>query len=378
MEPGQPVLTGNGDDFSITAVDDTHAFSQRALLGERISVMGGYTRITTGTSNSGCGTNDHGWKRGIGHVSSITTVGLTLLAVSTTTPPVLAVLRPGTGPELSPLDQPLLRADDFGITHGDGAFETMQIRPDGAWLLGAHLERLTGSAAALGLSLPPRKQLEDVVATAINGWHERGTSGHAADEAGVKLICSRGPEYAPELGPTVYALAFAVSDKLIAQRRAGVGVISLSFGYPAAERARAPWLLSGSKTLSYAVNMAALRHASLGGFDDVLLTSSDGYVLEGPTSTLVWAVDDVLHTVSVDTGILASVTVKYLLENAHHVGLRTRQRMVTPTQLHNTDGVWLCSSLRGIAEVTSLDGVKLPGSPLTARLRQLLGFPPGK
>jgi len=301
--------------------------------------------------------------------------------VTSTLPPVLAVLRPGGTAQLAPLEQPLLRADDAAATRGDGAFETMHVRPDGVWLLEDHLDRLAGSAAALSLNLPPREQLEAVVDTAVNGWCDRSTTedGSTTDaaretEAGVKLVCSRGPEYSPELGSTAYALAFGVSERAIAQRRTGVALQSLSFGYPAAERARAPWLLGGAKTLSYAVNMATLRQAALGGFDDVLLMSSDGYVLEGSTSTVVWVVGDRLYTTPTETGILASITVAHLFDNAHRLGLSTHRQLVTRSELAGVDGVWLCGSVRGIVEATSLDGQKLPGSNLTPRLREVLGF----
>ncbi len=294
--------------------------------------------------------------------------------MSNMAPPVLAVLRPGSGPELVPLDQPLLRADDVAATRGDGAFETMHIRADGAWLLDAHLRRLAHSAAVLDLTLPAREQLKGVVATAIAGWQERCAAQQRNGEAGVKLICSGGPEYAPELGPTIYALAFGVSERLLVARRDGLALTSLSFGYPAGGRSHAPWLLPGCKTLSYATNMATLRRATLGGFDDALLISSDGYVLEGSTSTVVWAVGNALHTVPTDTGILASVTVGYLFENAHSLGLGTHRRMITLPELQRVDSVWLCSSLRGIVEVTSLDGQKLRSSHLTPQLSELLGF----
>ena len=52
-----------------------------------------------------------------------------------------------------------------------------------------------------------------------------------------------------------------------------------------------PWLLAGAKTLSYAVNTAALRHAARQNAGDVIFVSSDGYVLESPRSTVVIAVE---------------------------------------------------------------------------------------
>ena len=63
----------------------------------------------------------------------------------------------------------------------------------------------------------------------------------------------------------------------------------LDRGYDSDVAERAPWLLLGAKTLSYAVNMAALRYARKHGADDVIFTSSDGRVLEGPTSTVLLA-----------------------------------------------------------------------------------------
>ena len=45
---------------------------------------------------------------------------------------------------------PLLRADDLGVLRGDGCFETVRVRPDGALDdLDLHLDRLARSEAAL-------------------------------------------------------------------------------------------------------------------------------------------------------------------------------------------------------------------------------------
>ena len=156
----------------------------------------------------------------------------------------------------------------------------------------------------------------------------------------------------------------------------GVAAVTASLGLPAGLRSEAPWLLGGAKTLSYAVNMASLRWAQRVGADDVLWVSADGFVLEAPTSTLLWLVGTTLHTVPVDaTGILAGTTARYLLDNAGELGWDTAESMITPAELVGTDGAWLTSSVRGLAAVRSLDGAPLSSSDAdTQRIRKLLGF----
>jgi 4-amino-4-deoxychorismate lyase len=48
--------------------------------------------------------------------------------------------------------------------------------------------------------------------------------------------------------------------------------------------------------------------------------------------------------------------------------------MVKPQELESADGVWLASSVRGIVDVTSIDGVDLARSSTTRALQELLGF----
>ena len=72
-----------------------------------------------------------------------------------------------------------------------------------------------------------------------------------------------------------------LADRVAVARRDGVAAMTLDRGLPATGTDAMPWLLAGAKTLSYAVNMAALRHAAGAGADDVVFVSSDGYILEG-------------------------------------------------------------------------------------------------
>jgi len=172
--------------------------------------------------------------------------------------------------------------------------------------------------------------------------------------------------------PTAVALLAPVPAETRRQRADGVAVISLGLGVPANFRRGAPWLLGGAKTLSYAVNMAAVRHAHRQGADDVVFTSLEGRILEGPTSTVVWAADGELRTPPLDTGILPGTTQARLFARADHAGWPTAVVPGTVDDLHAADAVWLLSGVRGTAVVHTLDGVRRGDAGLTARVRELL------
>ena len=94
--------------------------------------------------------------------------------------------------------------------------------------------------------------------------------------------------------------------------------IAVPLGLDPTLRADAPWLLGGVKSTSYAVNMAAMRFAAAQGADDVIFVSSDGKVLEGPTSTVLRTLDDAASLLSKRFGHSAAMehTIARLLRAA--------------------------------------------------------------
>ena len=134
----------------------------------------------------------------------------------------------------------------------------------------------------------------------------------------------------------------------------------------------APWLLAGAKTLSYAVNMAALRYAGERGAGDVIFVSTDGYVLEGPRSTVVIATDDGLQTPPPSLPILHGTTQQALFEVATEKGHRCEYRPLRPADLLAAHGIWLVSSITLAARVHTLDGRQLPHAKLAAELAELV------
>ena len=262
---------------------------------------------------------------------------------------------------------PVLRADDLGVVRGDGCFETIRVRPDGRPEdLDPHLERLARSEAALALPATDPAAWRELVGVLLGAWTRPA-------EGVLRLIVTRGlAEGAP---PTAYALLFPIGERQLAERRNGVSAITLSRGMTADATVEAPWLLGGAKTISYALNMAALRYARAAGADEVIFTSTDGQLLEAPTATIVWLSGGVLRTPPpAPLGILDGVTVRHLYAAADAAGFGAEIHRGTVDDLHAADGVWLLSSVRIAAAVTALDGKPLASDPeTTARVLRAAG-----
>jgi 4-amino-4-deoxychorismate lyase len=270
------------------------------------------------------------------------------------------------GRGIVPPETPILRADDLGALRGDGIFETLHVRQGRPWMIEEHLRRMSGSAARLDLALPPAEALAELIETTLAGWP-------AEVEGAVRVVCTRGAEAGSEV--TVFATVTAIAPSVFQARRDGITLATASLGLAADARERAPWLLGGAKTISYAVNMASQRWAQEQGVDDVLWVSGDGFALEGPTSTLIWLDGTTLATVPVETtGILAGTTARWLLERADMFGYDADERMITPAALAEADGAWFTSSVRGVVEIRAIDGVAMTPAKDTVRMRELLGF----
>ncbi len=189
----------------------------------------------------------------------------------------------------------------------------------------------------------------------------------------MRLVYSRGRERGS--APTAYVTVNPVADRIAAARRDGVAAVTLPRELPATGVEAMPWLLAGAKTLSYAINMAALRHAARQGAGDVIFISSDDYVLEGPRSTVVIAAGGgslCLLTPPPWYPILRGTTQQALFEVARAKGYDCDYRALRVADLFAAQGVWLVSSMTLAAQVHTLNGRALPRAPMAAEFAELL------
>ena len=115
-------------------------------------------------------------------------------------------------------------------------------------------------------------------------------------------------------------------------------------------------VLDGVKSLSYAANMLCGRIARDRGFDEALMVTPHGRVLEAPTSSLFWVgPDGALCTPPLEDHILASITRTHLMDL-----LEISERSVTADELLGAREAFLASTTREVQSVAAIEGTDFP------------------
>jgi branched-chain amino acid aminotransferase len=229
-------------------------------------------------------------------------------------------------------------ATDEGLLRGDGAFEVIRLYAGRPFALDEHLARMERSAANLRLHAELDRLRDDV----------RGLLAEAGPvEALLRLVVTRGGRRLAIIEP--------LPDLPDAIRLGAVTYAPTR-------------VLDGVKSLSYAGNMLATRLAQERGFDEALLVTPHGRVLEGPTSTFFWARDGNLRTPPLSEHILESITRQRIL-----AALEVREEPCTLEDLRGAEEAFLASTVREVQAVAAVEDMEVPvGGPLTAAAGEAL------
>ena len=98
-------------------------------------------------------------------------------------------------------------------------------------------------------------------------------------------------------------------------------------------------VLDGVKSLSYAVNMLATRLARERGFDEALLVTPHGRVLELPTASFFWVADGEVRTPPLSEHILDSITRGLVIEVAD-ARKQPLPRPISPRRRRSSPRAW--------------------------------------
>ncbi|MDO4928111.1 MAG: aminodeoxychorismate lyase [Corynebacterium sp.] len=269
------------------------------------------------------------------------------------------------GPRLHEATAPLLYADDLAALRGDGIFETLLLRAGYVRNQQPHFERFLRSAVQLDLPSPDQEVWEE--ATKLAAAEFQAQVGEV--DAAVRWNYSRGRENTGQT--TAWISVTALPATYIQDREQGIRVLSGPRGFRRDIGQRAPWALAGAKTLSYAVNMAALRYAKDHDADDMIFLDDANYVLEGPTSTVVVVRGNTLLTPPPSAGILHGTTQLKLFEAATAAGWEIAEADLQLADLFEHEGLYLLSSGRLATWVRNLDGTNFARPSRDAEIQQL-------
>ena len=241
-----------------------------------------------------------------------------------------------------PADEATIPATDEGLLRGDGAFEVIRVYDGRPFAVGDHLDRLERSGAGLKLDHVPRAELEAEIPELL------AARGGADFDGCLRIVVTRGGHrllLTEPLPPT--------------PDRIRLGVVEY-----------APTrVLDGVKSLSYAANMLAGRLARERGFDEALLVTPHGRVLEAPTSSIFW-VDPggSLCTPPLDEHILASITRALVMDV-----VPVTERPCTMDDLREAREAFLASTTREAQSIAAIEDIELPEGERTREVMQKVG-----
>ncbi len=255
-------------------------------------------------------------------------------------PDLILVNGEPSGPMVFPVDSPT-------IQRGDGCFEVMRVYGGHAFEAGPHLDRLERSAEMLDLEVPERARLDS--------WVEQVAA--CGSEGLVRVMLGRGQRPGEELCVVMWQEVPYRADRITLK--------SMTAPWHSAGR---KWDLAGGKTLSYAPNMAATRRAQKEGFDEAVLVSDDGTVLEGPVFSVAWVVDGVWETPSLDLLILDSITRRVVLDLVVREQIPHREGRFGLDRMLSADEVMVIGTTREVTSVVAIDDHSFSAGPVTAQL----------
>ena len=245
--------------------------------------------------------------------------------------------------------QATIAGTDHGLLVGDGVFETLKVTEQGAFAIRRHLNRMTRSAAALGLPPPDHALIRAAIAAVLEN----------RDFALGKLRIT----YTGGRGPLGSEAAYGPPTLMVA-------LAPVNAAPPLTSIVTAPWrrnergALTGVKSTSYAENVRGLGYAAALGAGDAIFLNTADRVCEGTGTNIFLVFKDVIATPPLSSGPLAGVTRELIMEWSP-----VEERELTLEEAKRADEVFLTSSMRDIQGVERWDDQTFSSAhPLTQAL----------
>jgi branched-chain amino acid aminotransferase len=237
---------------------------------------------------------------------------------------------------------------DHGLLYGDGVFEGLRSYNGRVFRLEDHIDRLYASARAIHLEIPmARSELAEAVVETLKV--------NDLTDAYIRLVVTRG---AGSLGldprrtsdPQVIIITDTISlypDELYEH---GLKIITSGTirNHPAALNPRI-------KSLNYLNNILAKIEGTNAGCLEALMLNHQGHVAECTGDNIFIVLKGVIHTPSVDSGILEGITRQAVIDLAREIGLTVIERTMDRHDIYTADECFLTGTAAEVIPVIDCD-----------------------
>lgn len=255
---------------------------------------------------------------------------------------------------------------DRGFLFGDAVFEVLRTYGGVPFALEEHLERLQRSIELLSIAAdlgPLPGEIDEAV---------RAVRTSIATDCYVRIVVTRGVgplhlDPAPARSPSRVVIAAPLLPLPPALEQ-GVAMATVR-----AHRAADATPASAAKVTAYVGNLLAYVEARRRSAYEALLTTEGGEILEGHSSSFFVVRQGRVETPPLSMGILPGITRARVQRACAGLGMAFVERVLVPSEVYRADEAFLCSSLREVVPVTSIDGLAIGDGalgPVTARVRE--------
>ncbi len=250
---------------------------------------------------------------------------------------------------------------DRSFCYGDGLFETFRIHNGRAFQLGAHLDRLSGSAEVLGFKVPfTADNVEDHIDALVSECD--------MPEGMARINLSRGVGqrgYSPRgLNEPTYAFALHSAPHVNPGRPIAWRMKTSSYRWNQNDP------LLRHKTASRLTNVLAKAEAEENGYDDAFFVNLDGLIVEATCANVFWLEGNQILTPPLSTGALPGITRKVIMQIATELNYEVMEADLKLERLSRVDGAFLTLSSMGVIEISRVDQTIIPIHEVTRELHR--------
>ena len=239
---------------------------------------------------------------------------------------------------------------DHGFLYGDGIYETMRVYDGVVFMFEEHLQRLFRSASLIGLDI--KREIADIKVAVYETLQANSLT-----NAYIRLTVSRGfgavgldPDLCKE--PSFVVITNDFKDYPKAYYSEGIKLM-----VAAVRRNLKEALNPQIKSLNFLNNILAKIEAKKTDAHEAIMLNAAGHVAEGTISNIFFVKDGVLHTPSVECGVLDGITRAMVIDLAIKNGIAVREGAYMPEELYQASEVFITNTTMEVMPVSRVDDI---------------------